>query len=200
VFSKCMAKAKDPDKLSLAEELAIQEYIKNGGDQSKAYRKAFPHSKKWKQKTIWNRASELFNRRVVIGRLSEVEQKAMRATEVTKEYVLRTIVETIELCSQTKPVVDRDGEPIYTEGPDGELVPAYVIFNPMAVLKGAEMLAKHKGLYELDNRQKTPITKHFEKLSLETQSLIVEKLREVAERESELDEESEATPNSRTTH
>jgi len=194
-----MAKVKDPNKLSLAEELAIQDYIANGGNQTKAYRKAFPQSEKWKDKTVWEKESVLFKSDKVRERLLDVEKKAMRETEVTKEYVLRTIVETIERCKQAVPVLDKKGDPVYVETSDGEMAPAYT-FNPIAVLKGAEMLAKHKGLYELDNRQKNPITRQLDKLPLETQSLIVEKLREVAERESELDEESEATPNSRTTH
>ena len=53
-------------------------------------------------------------------------------TQVTQDYVLRTIHETIERC----------------RAEDG--------FNPQSILKGCELLGKHLGLFERDNRQRNP--------------------------------------------
>ena len=54
-------------------------------------------------------------------------------TQVTQDYVLRTIHETIERC----------------RAEDG--------FNPQSILKGCELLGKHLGLFERDNRQRNPV-------------------------------------------
>jgi phage terminase small subunit len=65
---------------------------------------------------------------------------------VDSEYVLKTIVETIQRCRQSSPVVDRNGKQVYVETPDGKIVPAYT-FEANAVLKGAELLGKHLKLF-----------------------------------------------------
>ena len=63
-------------------------------------------------------------------------QDAMAAresrTEITQDYVLVKIRDTIERCS----------------GEDE--------FNPQSIMKGCELLGKHLGLFERDNRQRNP--------------------------------------------
>ena len=80
--------------------------------------------------------------------------------ELTQDYVLNTVIETVERCKQAKPVLDRKGDPVLTETPTGDLVPAYV-FDTRAVLKGAEMLGKHIGMFrdklELTGKDGGPI-------------------------------------------
>ena len=77
-------------------------------------------------------------------------QAAMEArserTEITQDYVLNTIHETIERCSQAAPVLDRKGEPVHVETPSGDVVPAYT-FDASNVLKGAELLGRHLKLF-----------------------------------------------------
>ena len=48
----------------------------NGMSQRQAYLAAYPKSKKWKDKTIDNKASELFNKKEVLGRYHELLKKA----------------------------------------------------------------------------------------------------------------------------
>lgn len=55
-----------------------------------------------------------------------------RRTEITADYVLSTIRDTVERCRQAEPVLNRDGEPT------GEYR-----FDAQAVLKGTELLGKH---------------------------------------------------------
>jgi len=78
-------------------EKACQEYVLNGGDQSKAYRTAYPGSRKWKDKTVWSRASELFADGKVRGRVKELQAQAARIAEeqfqVDAKYVLGRLVE-----------------------------------------------------------------------------------------------------------
>lgn len=66
--------------------------------------------------------------------------------EVDQDYVLRTIIETVERCRQSAPVLDRKGEQVYTETPDGRSVPAYT-FDSKGVLKGCELLGRHLSLF-----------------------------------------------------
>lgn len=69
-----------------------------------------------------------------------------KRTEITADYVLQSIVSTIERCKQAEAVFDRKGEPVEVETPDGATARAYT-FNAMAVLKGAELLGKHLKLF-----------------------------------------------------
>ncbi len=65
------------------------------------------------------------------------ERMAARAerTRITADYVLKTIRDSIERCRQAEPVVDKDG-------PTGEWK-----FEPMAVLKGCELLGRHLKMF-----------------------------------------------------
>lgn len=77
-------------------------------------------------------------------------QKAMDArserTGITADYVLATIQETVERCKQARPVLDKKGKPVMVEDAEGGFAPAYV-FEPLAVLKGAELLGKHLKMF-----------------------------------------------------
>ena len=61
--------------------------------------------------------------------------RAKRA-EITADYVLEVIRETVERCRQAEPVKDREGKPT------GEFK-----FDSQAVLKGAELLGKHLAMF-----------------------------------------------------
>ena len=69
-----------------------------------------------------------------------------RRTAVTQDYVLTTIQDTIERCTQAEPVKYKNGEQVMVETPDGEVAPAYT-FNANGVLKGCELLGKHLKLF-----------------------------------------------------
>lgn len=68
-------------------------------------------------------------------------------TQITQDYVLATVVETIERCKQAVPVLDRKGEPVMVETAAGELAPAYT-FNASAILQGAKLLGDHLGTFK----------------------------------------------------
>ena len=82
--------------------------------------------------------------------IQEAIKKAMddrsERVEASQDYVLESVIETMERSKQAKPVTEKNGTPIFTETPDGEIVPAYT-FNAAAVLKGAEILGKHLGMF-----------------------------------------------------
>ncbi|MDP0495695.1 MAG: terminase small subunit [Verrucomicrobiota bacterium JB024] len=83
----------------------------------------------------------------VAARITELQAELSESTKVTAEYVLSSIVDTMERCKQATPVLDRRGDPVMTETPNGEMAPAYT-FNASGVFKGAELLMKHLGMLE----------------------------------------------------
>lgn len=76
--------------------------------------------------------------------IAEAVQAAMdkraQRVEVSADYVLQTIVETVERCKQA--------EPVMVKGAGGELVESGEYkFDSGAVLKGCELLGKHLKLF-----------------------------------------------------
>ena len=97
-------------------------------------------------KTAQEQSSRLLSNVMVQHLIQEGMDKRAEKVNVTSEYVLSTIVDTIERCRQAKPVFDKKGEPLLVEGADGEFAQAYV-FDAGAVLKGSELLGKHLKLF-----------------------------------------------------
>ena len=58
-------------------------------------------------------------------RRAEVIVKAQEKTELSKTWVLERLRVVAERCLQSEPVVDRKGEPVLAEKPDGGLALAY---------------------------------------------------------------------------
>jgi phage terminase small subunit len=100
----------------------------------------------YSKKTAKQAAQRIMNRDDVKELLQkEMDQRAER-TGITADYVLNTIYETVERCRQAYPVLDRKGNQVYAETPDGEMLPAYT-FDSKGVLKGCELLGKHLKLF-----------------------------------------------------
>lgn len=96
----------------------------------------------YSEKTAQQMGSENLSKPVIQEAIEKAQQKRSERTEVTQDYVIKTIVETIERCSQARQVYDKSGELVMTETPDGELAPAYR-YDASSVLKGAELLGRH---------------------------------------------------------
>jgi phage terminase small subunit len=85
----------------------------------------------------------------VAERIAELRAEVVERVLIDQAYVLSTIYDTVERCKQAVPVLDRKGQPVLVETPDGDIVPAYM-FDPRSVLKGAELLGKHLGTFKED--------------------------------------------------
>lgn len=92
-------------------------------------------------------ASRLSQRAEVQERLAEVLGNIAEKVGIDQAYVISTIHETVERCRQAKAVRDRKGDIVLTETPTGDLAAAYV-FDSKAVLRGAELLGKHLGMFK----------------------------------------------------
>lgn len=100
----------------------------------------------YSKKTAEDIGRQLLRKPPVAEAIKEAMDIRAQRTEVTADYVINTIVETIERCRQSAPVLDRKGEQVLTETPDGSLAKAYV-FDSKGVLKGCELLGKHLNLF-----------------------------------------------------
>lgn len=134
----------------------------SGLSQSEAYRQAYPSSLKWKEQTLWTRASEMAKHRKVVSRVTTLREKASEIAVLTASRIVEEIQKIA--FSNIQGITKPDG----TLKLPHELDPAtaaaiasfeidqyggvkYKFWDKNASL---EKLAKHKGIYEIDNKQK----------------------------------------------
>lgn len=67
--------------------------LANGVKQAVAYRKVYPGSLKWKDKTVWEKSSRLAAEDKVRARVAELVQEAAKQAVVDASYVLKRLVE-----------------------------------------------------------------------------------------------------------
>ena len=85
-------------------------------------------------------------KKAVRARMTERKNR----TEVTQDYVLDVIVETVERCSQRKPVLTWqvvDGHRQLAQAIDPDNGAHIWSFNSTGVLRGAELLGKHLAMF-----------------------------------------------------
>ncbi|MFZ6813557.1 terminase small subunit [Undibacterium sp. Rencai35W] len=134
-----------------------------GLNQSAAYREAYPASLTWADKTIWEKASVLAGNEKVKARLAIIQEMAAEKASVSAARILEEIqrVAYSDIRAITKP----DGTlklPHELDAATAAAVASFEIDQYGGVKykfwdknSSLEKLAKHKGLYELDNKQKT---------------------------------------------
>lgn len=110
----------------------------------------------YSEKTAEQLGYQLLQKTSVQKYIRQHKQDRANRTEITQDYVLKTIYETVERCRQVSPVLGKDGKQVMVETPDGQELPAYV-FDAKNVLKGCELLGKHLGIFEKDNAQKPAV-------------------------------------------
>lgn len=100
----------------------------------------------YSRRTAKSQGQRLLTNVDVADAIKAGKEKRAERVELTQDYVLSTIMETVDRCRQAVPVTDKLGNPIMVERGDGTLAPAYV-FNSKSVLHGCDLLGKHLGLY-----------------------------------------------------
>lgn len=91
-------------------------------------------------------ASRLLKNDKVSSRIKQLLAEKTEELDISAKYVLETIKETVERCRQHAPVLDKKGEQVLVETEEGELSAAFQ-FQPIAVMKGCELLGKHLKLF-----------------------------------------------------
>ena len=127
-------------KLNPKQEMFVQEYLKDLNATQAAIRAGYS------EKTAQEQGSRLLSHAMVKAAVEEAKAERVERIQIDQDYVLRIITETIERCMQARPVKDAQGNPVMVETENGDIVPAFR-FEPQAVLKGAELLGKHKGMF-----------------------------------------------------
>ena len=140
--------------------------VVSGLSQSEAYRRAYPRSRKWKNETVWKRASELMANGEVSGRVSELSQKAATAHEVTVERVVKELARiafgnkraVMKWGPGGVTLLDSDGltddeaalvaEVQQTETPAG----GSVKIKTHDKVKALELLGRYVGLFDADSK------------------------------------------------
>jgi phage terminase small subunit len=114
----------------------------------------------YSEKTAKAAASRLLTNVDVKRRIEELLAKKTEKLDITVDYVLSTIQDTLERCRQATPVLDKKGNPVLVTTPAGELAAAYA-FNSLGVLKGCELLGKYLKLFtdrqEIAGDENSPI-------------------------------------------
>jgi phage terminase small subunit len=120
-------------KLTKKQELFVKEYLIDLNATQAAIRAGYS------QKTSYSIGEENLKKPVIAAAIQEAMDKRAKKIEINADYVLTTIVNTIERCQQAEPVMIME---------DGKLVNSGEYkFDSGAVLKGAELLGKHLKLF-----------------------------------------------------
>lgn len=88
-------------------------------------------------KTASRIGPELLGKTCIAAEIDKLKEKREAKTEITAEWVLTTIRDTVVRCGQGEPVLDSMGQPT------GEWR-----FDSKGVLKGCELLGKHLALFK----------------------------------------------------
>lgn len=118
-----------------------------GLSQRKAYRAAYPSSKKWKDVTVDKRASELFNTREVLGRYNELLDEHKNKALWTREKAVNDLIWLVE---RSKESIENQDEGYVRQGTANALVNAIQELNKMELL------------YPLDQRQAKKVDAELE--------------------------------------
>lgn len=121
--------------LTLKQEKALQAYLTNGGNKTQAYKSAY-NTSKMKEETINKKASELFKKGEVRGRLESLQKEIEDSNKITKDWVLE----------KAKEMVDRSLTPdaIFTK--KGAFTGEFK-YDSAGVGKGLEIINKMLGYY-----------------------------------------------------
>ena len=118
-------------ELTPKQEAFVREYLIDLNATQAAIRAGYS------QKTAQAQGTENLSKPLVRAKIdAELANRAKR-TEITADWVLETIRDTVVRCRQGEPVKDREG------APTGEWK-----FDSNAVLKGCELLGRHLALFK----------------------------------------------------
>lgn len=100
----------------------------------------------YSEKTASVQGCRLLTNAKIKAAVDKGQRKRAERTEIDQDYVIEAVVDTLERCQQARPVLDRKGDQVYVEGPEGDIVPAYT-FEAGSVLRAAELLGKNLRMF-----------------------------------------------------
>jgi phage terminase small subunit len=139
LYTQPMVKENKP-KLNEKRKRFCEEYVVDLNGTQAAIRAEYS------AKTANEQAARLLADVSVQEYIQELMNARAERVQINADYVLNTIVETIERCRQVESVRDKKGERVLVQTPDGELAAAFV-FDAKNVLKGTELLGRHLKMF-----------------------------------------------------
>ncbi len=128
------------NKLTAKQKAFVAEYLIDLNATQAAIRAGYS------EKTARFIGAENLTKPNIAAAVAAAQAERSKRTEITQDYVLSSIMKTMERCKQAEQVVYQNGNPVMIDTPDGEIAPAYK-FDAAAVLKGAELLGRHLAMF-----------------------------------------------------
>lgn len=102
-------------------------------------------------KTSGATGHENLNKPEIAAAVAAAKGERAEALQISQQWVLERLVEITERCMQHAPVLDRKGDRVMVETPDGEEAAAYT-FDAKGANAALALLAKHTGGF-VDRRE-----------------------------------------------
>ena len=96
----------------------------------------------YSDKTAGQQGHRLLKNVEIQRQLTEAAEKRSERVGISAEWVLQQAVEVYKRCMQVAPVLDRKGNQVYVEGPDGDEVPAFM-FQHAGANRALELVGRH---------------------------------------------------------
>lgn len=124
-----------PKKLTAKQKKFCEEYLVDLNATQAAKRAGYS------PKTAFSIAVENLKKPLIAQYIQERQSELAKKTNISQEFIINNLKEVSERCLQHTPVFDKDGNPI------GEYK-----FDAAGANRAIEMLAKHIGFFEADNK------------------------------------------------
>lgn len=141
--------------------------LATGMTQAAAFRQAYPRSQRWRDQTVWRKASLLAANGEVQARVSDLCAAAAAKNEVTVERVVRELAKVafgdlrsvVEWGPDGVSAVDSNG---ITDDDAAAVAEVSQAQHGMKIkrydkVKALELLGKHVGAFKEDNKQRNPL-------------------------------------------
>lgn len=129
-------------KLTPKQERFVEEYMVDFNATQAAIRAGYS------KKTASRIGPELLGKTCITEAVKLRRERLEKHTVVTKERVVKMMLELYEVSSQKIPLLDREGNQVF----DDCGRPVYKPVDAQAFSKAVDMLGKHTGAFEADNK------------------------------------------------
>ena len=119
-------------------------YVLEGGDASAAYRRVYPAAERWKDESVWTRASRILNHAKVLPRVREIQAHVTGEGVASAEEVARVLTSVVR-GEMRQPLLGRDGVPVVNPLTGQEVTVPPLTRERIAACRGlADMLGYRK--------------------------------------------------------
>lgn len=130
----------EPKALTPKQQRFVDEYLIDGNGTQAAIRAGYS------EKTAYSIANENLSKPEIAAAIQSAMDERAKRTQIDADFVLQGITTAIRRCEQIEPVLDRKGEQVFVETPQGQMAAAFT-YDAKNVLRGYELLGKHLKLF-----------------------------------------------------